>query len=169
MNSMTKQEYLDLINKLLDQQYENDEPETPDPDSHWMPAESPLKDKIPISVQNGVIDLTNAKKDKIKTSLTMAGGFRVDNFLVKVKRRQTNSLPVALVWDIELFEERFKTPSGNPCRMTYRLDVGSDTRFNQCPWVTSFGKGSSARGVSPDVFFDIIRWMQAIKRMTAFL
>jgi len=173
MQFLNKQEYLDFINKLLDQQYNDDEPEVKEEDSHWMPAESPLKDKIPIGVLSGTMDLTDARKEKINTALANASNFKVDHFLVKVKRNQlnpkTNSLTLNPTLDIELYEERFKTPSGNPCRMTYRLDIGKDSRFTQCKWANYFGAGSTARNVPKEVFIDIIRWMQALKRLTAFL
>lgn len=169
MNSITKEEYLALINKLLDQQY-SDDGEKPETENHWIPAESPLKDKIPFAVQNGVIDLTNAKKDKIKPSLMNAGSFKVDNFLIKVTKRQTQGIVGSnLTLDLEVYEEKFRTPSGNPCRMTYRLDIKNDPRFEQCRCLSNFGGGHYSRNVTSEVFFDLVRWMQALKRMTAFL
>lgn len=166
MSTINKQEYLKLIKQLLEEQYDDKDPS--EEENHWIPAESPLKDRIPLSVQSGTVDLTNAKKDRIRSSLFTFRIFKVDNFMVKTERRQTATVPITFTYDIEIFEERFKTPSGNPCRMTYHLDVVKDSRFSQCPWITQFG-GCSARSVSTETFVDIIRWMQALNRLTCFL
>ena len=173
MSSFNKQEYLDLIHKLLDQQYAEDEETENIESDHWIPAESPLKDKIPISVQNGTMDLSDAKKDKISTALRSASNFTVGHFIIKVERNLFDSKRNPIVgnptFNIELYEERFKTPSGNPCRMTYKIDIKKDSRFNQCKWVSHFSYSNKASNVSNEIFVEVVRWMQALKRMTAFL
>lgn len=164
---MTKDEYLRLIQQFLDQQYA-DEKEIVAEEDHWIPAESPLKDKIPIARQSGIIDLTNAKRDRIAYAIVNASGLRVDNFLIKSHRKQHNTLSPIPTWDVTLLEEVTKTPSGNPCRMTYSLDVKKDTRFASCPWIDKFQNKSSAN-VDQNTLVDIVRWLQAIKRLTVFL
>lgn len=174
MSSINKQEYLILIKELLEQQYNNSEDTEYEEDSHWIPSESPLKDKLSISVLNGTMDLTKAKKERIVSAIKNASSFTVDHFLVKISRNLFDSNNNAVLNDhtlnIEIFEERFKTPSGNPCRITYRVDIGKDSRFTQCKWASQFGsRGNSARNITNDTFIEIIRLMQALKRLTVFL
>jgi hypothetical protein len=166
MSSLNKNDYLELLKKLLDQQYNDAEEDVEE--NAWIPAESPLKDKIPIFVQSGIIDLTNAKKDKIKHQLFQSTNFRVDHFLIKLKKSTVSKIGSNLELEIQVFEEKFKTPSGAPCRMTYRLDIFKDNRFKDFIHLSKF-KNSYASKVGSEVFVDLIRWMQAIRRMTAFL
>lgn len=66
-------------------------------------------------------------------------------------------------------ERRFRTPSGNPCNMDYRINLHKDNRFTNRPWLNEFGPQGEADDVPIETVVDIIRWLQALKRMNAFL
>jgi hypothetical protein len=173
MGTFTKEEFLRLVERLTEQQYggEIDEPESEE--TVWMPADPPAKDKIKYPSSNGVIDLTNVKKDKIKDALYKCTTLKVGHFTVKISKYHgypdKNGKGQDLKLDLTFWHEVYRTPSGAPCRMTYKLDVAKDNRFSNRPWLSYLSGTSAARNVPIDTAVDIIRWFQGVIRMTAFL
>jgi hypothetical protein len=171
MSSLTKEEYLALINELLERQYEEDKSTSTEPENHWIPAEPAIKEKLPFAVRGGILDLSNASKEKIRVLAFQSDTFKVDHFLIRVKRppKIPKAPQIKSTLTIDVLEEKFRTPSGAPCRIEYKVNFPKDSRFNNFAHVAKFQSNGRAINVSEDVFFDLIRWLQAIKRMTAFL
>jgi len=170
MSSLTKEEYLALIKELLEQQYIEDNDTSIESENCWIPAEPAVKDKLPFSVSGGAIDLSKDKKEKVRILMFQSNIFKVDHFLIKVKSPVAAKLADRTPsLTIELYEEKFQTPSGAPCRMEYKMNIPKDSRFNDFAHTSKFTHGGCAIGVTEEVFIDLIRWLQAIKRMTAFL
>jgi len=176
MTSISKEEYLKLLEELTDQQYDSDEDEPLNPpDEAWIWADPPAKEKIRIHNHHGVVDVTKCRKDSIQEALYKCMNIKVGDFLIKIERY--HGYPdkfgkgVDLTMDIEVWEKKYKTPSGNPCNMDFRMDWSKDNRFFGRKWLQWFDNGisSSAQNVPVDTVVDIIRWMQAIKKMGAFL
>lgn len=172
MNPISKEDYLKLLEEIADEQYDESDDVPSISDDSWIWSEPPIKEKIKFQNLHGIVDVTKYRKDKIQEALYKCMNIQVGTFLIKIDTYHgypdKKGKGVDLTMDIETWEKRFKTPSGNPCNMDFRVDLSTDNRFTGRPWLTFFS-GSSARKVPVDTVVEIVRWMQAIKRMTAFL
>lgn len=173
MNSISKEEYLKLLEEISNHQYDDEEDDVPNvEDDSWIWAESPAKDRMMRLNHHGVIDVTKFRKEKIRDALYKCTNIQVGSFMIRISTYHGYPDKLGkgtdLTMDIETWEKRYKTPSGNPCNMDFRVDLSDDNRFTGRPWLLLF-KGSSARKIPVETVVEIIRWMQAIKRMTAFL
>lgn len=170
MSSFTKQEYLDLIQKLVDQQYDDAIDDYDIDQMEWIPSEPEIKEKVIKANTNGLIDLTNVKSSKIKEQLVLCTNLKVGPFKIRIGRY--NGVPsqqgANICLDLEVWEERTKTPNGMPCRVDFPLIFHKDTRFDTRPWLKYFS-GNMGGNVPMDTVVEIVRWMQAVKKLTAFL
>jgi hypothetical protein len=171
MSTFTKQEYLDLIRKLADQQYDEPEEEVIPQEIEWIPAESEIKEK-PFAVSNeGIIDLTKTKKADIPKSLFKHNNIKVHHYLIRIRSYDGNPTKPETNPTINLFiyHEITQTPlSKAPCKMTVEFHIDSDNRFNTQPWISYF-KGYYGKNIPPSVLVDIIYWMQMTEKLSAFL
>ncbi len=174
MKSLTDREYLELLSRLVDQQYDDAIDDYDIDKMEWIPAEPEVKSKIPEPNTWGMIDLTNVLSNKIKEELLKCTNLKIGNFKIRIARY--NGVPsqqgAKLCMDLEIKEARTKTPSGMPCGpsgVEYPADLLKDSRFKGRPWLKYFKDGSYAHNVPIDVVVEIVRWMQALKKLTAFL
>jgi len=172
MSPISKEDYLKLLEEIADEE-QDDVPDVSD--DSWIWSEAPIKEKIRFSNLHGIVDVTKYRKDKIQDALYKCMNIKVGDFIVKIDTYHGYpdklGKDVGLTMDIEVWEKRYKTPSGNPCNMDFRIDWSKDNRFFGRPWLKYFsgGSSSSASHVPVDTVIEIIRWMQAIKKMGAFL
>ena len=170
MKSLTDQEYLELIQKFVDQQYDQVDDHNTEK-MEWIPAEPEYKKKIHQANTAGMIDLTHVKSTKIKEELLKCTNLKVGNFKVRIKRY--NGVPshqgIQMTVDMEVWEERNQTPSGRPCKIDFPMLFYKDNRFLGRPWVKYFNQGNFATNVPIDTAVEIVRWLQALKKLTAFL
>lgn len=171
--TLSKEEYLKLLEEVANQEYNDDLEELgPIDEGAWIWADPPAKDKMRIHNSYGTCNAMGLKKDKIQEMLYKYKNIQVGHFLIRID--EYHGYPdkfgkgTDLTMDIEIWERRFKTPSGMPCQMDYRVDLSQDNRFFGRPWLLLF-KGSSASKMPVETVVDIVRWMQAIKKMSAFL
>jgi hypothetical protein len=177
MNAISKEDYLKLLEDLANDQYGYDEqPEdTHVPDEAWIPSESVAKEMIRMKNLHGKIDVTKFRKDKIQDALYKCMNIQVGDFLIKIESYHGHpdkfGKGVNLTMDIEVWEKRYQTPTGRPCNMDFRIDWSRDNRFFGRKWLDYFGGGTNSSGINVPVetVVEIVRWMQALKRMTAFL
>jgi hypothetical protein len=169
MSSLTNQEYLDLVQKLVDQQYDDAEDQN-DVVMEWIPSESEAKKKMVQANTNGVIDLTNVKSGKIKESLFKCTNLQVGSFKIRITRY--NGAPsqdgTRIDMDLEVYEAKTKTPSGHPCKVDYPVDFYKDNRFANKSWIKYFRR-YCGDNVPADTVVEIIRWFQAVTKLNAFL
>jgi hypothetical protein len=161
-----RQAYLDLCQRLLDER-EGDE-DTSDGIEMlvWIPATSKVKENMEASINYGVIDLSNIKGSKIKEQLSKGKYFKVDGFSIKVITHD----PVKDQFYIMIYEDKNKTPLGRPCKMTYKLKPTLDTRFDGRPWLSYFTYyDGSAKNIPADGMVEIVRFLQIIKKLSAFI
>ena len=173
MGTFTKEEFLRLVEQLTDQQYGDEiEPQEPE-EIVWMPADPPAKEKIRMPSDAGVIDLTKCKKDKIQESLYKCTTLKVGHFTIKITKYHglpnKNGKSQDLKVDLSFWHEVYHTPSGAPCKMTYRLDVAKDNRFSNRPWLSYLSGSTGVKNVPIETAVEIVRWFQGVIRMTAFL
>jgi hypothetical protein len=180
MNNVSKEEYLRLIEEYVNDQYgDNDGDETTLDvgafEGGWIPADPPAKERMKNALGGGssCIDLTTAKKDKISDALYKYHNIKVGEFIIRIEeyhgRPGKTGKTVNLTMDVSVWEEVYRTPSGTPCKMTYRKNFHQDNKFDKRPWLNYFSNSGDAHNIPADTVVDVIRWMQALKRMTAFL
>lgn len=184
MSTITKEEYLQLIEQYANDQY-GDRYDTEEGapyelgafiQEHWLPAESEAKEKMLVARnrnENGCIDLTTVKKDKLHDALYKYTNVKVSEFIIRIEEYHgkpgKTGKTVNLTMDIAVWEEVYRTPSGAPCKMTYRKNFHQDNRFDKRPWLNYFNNSGEAHNIPTETVVEVIRWMQALKRMTAFL
>jgi hypothetical protein len=171
MSSFTNQEFLDLIQKLVDQQYDDAIDDYDIEQMEWVPSEPEIKQKIHQANNAGTIDLTHVKASKIKEEILKCSNLRVGPFKMRITRY--NGVPsqngAQMSLSMKAWEERTQTPSGMSCRMDYPMIFAKDARFNGRPWLKYFGRDNVAHNVPIDTVVEIVRWMRAMHKLTAFL
>lgn len=165
-----RKEYLKYLQYLTDNKYDySEEPETDNtPDNSWIWSEPPAKSKMKSVVFNGIVDAINLRKEHIKEALGKAKNIQVGSFTLHVSSYYGLDPLQENTFSFTVYERKTKTPTGQPCSMDLKADLTKDNRFTGRPWLSYF-KGSHARDVPIDTIVDIIRWMQALKKLTAFL
>lgn len=177
MTSISKEEYFKLLEDLDSDQYgDNDIPEdTHIPDEAWIPSESGAKEMIRLKTFHGKIDVTKYRKEQIQDALYKCMNVQVGDFFIKIDSYHGQpdkfGKGANLTMDIEVWEKRYQTPSGAPCNMDFRIDWSKDNRFFGRKWLSYFGGGTRSSGINVpvDTVIEIVRWMQALKRIGAFL
>lgn len=171
MKSLTDQDYLELIQKLVDSQYDEAIDDYDITKMEWAPSEPEIKQKIHQASSAGMIDLTTVKSSKIKEEILKCTNLRVGSFKIRIKRY--NGVPsqqgMQMTVDMEVWEERTKTPSGMPCKIDYPMIFVKDNRFINRPWLKYFDQGNFGTNIPIDTAVEIVRWMQAVKKLSAFL
>jgi len=167
--STPRKEHLKYLQYLTDHQYDySEEPEEKTPDDSWIWAEPPAKEKMKNIIFNGITDATNLRKDQIKTAICKTQNIQVGSFSIKINGYYGTTPLEKGVLSFSVYEKKTTTPNGHPCNMDVRADLSKDNRFTDRPWLSYF-KGSGAYDVPIDTIVDIIRWMQAVKKLSAFL
>ncbi|CAM6006090.1 unnamed protein product [Sphagnum balticum] len=165
-----------MLESLNEGQYGSDE-ENYVPDNYsedaWMPAVSPHKEKMFRTVRNGQLDITKYRKEQIKDAIYKVTNLIVGEFLIHITEyhgMKAGNKPQEskLNLDIILYRTKYKTETGQHCNMQFKLDPRTDNRFTGKPWLEMFA-GSRADNIPVDTLVDIIRWLQALKRINAFL
>lgn len=172
-NTLNEQEYLDLISRITGEQYDqldDDEIEGLE-DIAWTPANPEVKEKLFRAGNTGSIDLTNTKKSQILDSLFKHNNIKVYDFLIRITKYhgEVGKVGATITVDIEVYDEIHKTPLSNiPCKMLVAFDIKNDNRFINRPWLSQFS-WNNGKNIDPDTLVDIIRWMQVVKKLSAFL
>lgn len=125
-----------------------------------------------LSKKTRSIDVTNMKKNEIMSYINTRSEFTIGNFIVHVDEGDKEDHV-----NIHILENQYKTASGFPCNMLVKKDIVADKRFSSCPWLPYFYHNSkygsvprkTAYDVPIDEIINIIKWIKAINKMTAFL
>jgi hypothetical protein len=172
-NSFTRKDYLSLIQKFAEEQYDTPDEEEPKLEDYWMPAESPLKKKIQEPTNAGAADVTKVKKDQVMDCLKKFRNIKVGNFLIKITKYhndESGDFTKGMV-DLYIYEEKNKTASGQPAKMHNKINLSKDDRFENRPWLSHSNKYNPEflSKVPMLTVVEIVRWLQGITRLTAFL
>lgn len=165
---MNKSDYQKLLEQIAAEQYDTNDEEPLIPEEAWIPAESNVKNKLKNITFNGVIDCTKLRSKDIKGAIGKAKNLQVGTFLIRIEDYCGEDPLIQGKLSIEIWERLSRTPTGQPCNMDYRADLTLDTRFTGRPWLKYFHR-SWATDVPIENIIEIVRWMQAIKKLTAFL
>jgi hypothetical protein len=171
MSHLTTQEYLELCERLAEQYYnQEDDYEQNIPDENWIPAESEAKEKLKRMINhNGFIDLTNAKQSQIANKVHTANNFKVGAFLVKITKYKVN-ISGDTHLDIIIYEEKLiRNKFFKDTKISVKVDPTKDMRFSTRNWAGYFKTDKKGMNVPMGDFPEIIRWLQAVQKMKAFL
>src|ERR1017187_8217485 len=162
-----------MLESLNSDQYDSDD-DSCVPENYeeaWIPAVSPEKEKMFRTVRNGQLDITKYRKEQIRDAIYKVVNLTIGEFLIHIS--EYHGMPVRnkpqeakLTLDITLYGTKYKTDSGLPCNMQSKLDPKTDNRFTGKPWLEKFS-GADADYIPVETVVDIIRWLQALKRMNA--
>jgi hypothetical protein len=176
MNRISVEDFLKLIQDSQEEDYTTEsEEEVWANDHYYLPDKYKKLEKFlhfkPPS--ESIIDLTNCKKDDIQELLFKSTKFKIGKFTLTINKYYgiPGDAESSLALDIRLMEHRIKTPNGSPCNMDFDIDIMKDSRFKNRAWLSYFNtKGRSyGIGIPTDVVVDIVRWLQAITKLCAFL
>lgn len=142
----------------------------------WIPAVSPAKEKMDAAraaSAHGMVDVLKYRKEAVQEAIYKCMNLQVGEFIIHIKRYnghpKDKQFVGPLTLDINVMQERYQTPSGAPCKMSYKFDFFRDNRFTNRPWLSYFDSSGNAEEVPVETLVEIIRWMQALRRMNAFL
>ena len=173
MDTLSQEEYLRLIEQLVEQQYDDLEASE---DIEWIPAESEIVQRLKLPDHNKVLNLTNIKKSEIEEQLLKCRNIRMGSFLIKISRYHGelailghNAGEVDIGMDVCIYEEQECMHLNRTSKMTTKLNVCKDTRFDNRPWLKYFNSFKIGQNIPMDTAADIVRWLQAITRMSAFV
>lgn len=169
MTTFTQKEYIEMLEKLVNEQYD-DEEETINSNivNSWIPADPPAKDGMKKVSNDSFIDLTKVKKDKIEDCIYNYRNIRIGKFLLKIIKYSSkpNELQGIYKSDLELniviYED--KTP-----QLSSKVDVKNDIRFTGRSWQSNFNQFKAGMYIDIPSTIDIIRWLQAISRIGCFI
>ncbi len=155
MNIISKEEYLKLINNL-----ENEEGDDLDLfEEEYVPPEPVHKNK---PQNNKIIDITNFKKNDLFCAINNNNIFKIGNFLLKLNN--TNSL-----FTIDaILEKKFKTLSGLPCNIDMSINYYKDKRFLNVKFADNLKSNNNYKFTANETI-EIIRWLQILNKMPAFI
>lgn len=121
------------------------------------------------------IDILDCPKNQIQEVLYNNTNLKIGEFIIRIeeyhgKPNLDKTPPKAkLTMDIGLWQERYITPSGTPCKMVYKMDLFQDSRFTDLHWITYFNSSGKAHNIPVDVIIDIIKHLQVIQKLSCFL
>jgi len=173
MSSFTKEEYIALLQKIADSQYEDPEPDLT-VEMEWIPSEPEIKKKMHLVNKDGSVDLTAAKKEKVKEILLnyKYANLQIGDFLIRITKYhgEPGQKGALITLDVAVYQYSYRTLSGAPCKMLNKLNLSKDVRFTNRPWLSYFASwGDIGYNIPIDVMVDIIRWCQAVKKLSAFV
>lgn len=165
-----RKDHLKYLQQLTDRQYSyyDEEEEDNTPDDSWIWAEPPAKEKMKNIIFNGIVDATALRKEQIKGALSQAKNIQVGEFTLRMSSYYGKDPIEQGNLSFSVYKKQFKTATGQPCNMDMKFDLTQDNRFTGRPWLTYF-KGAWARDMPIDTVVEVVRWMQGIRRMKAFL
>lgn len=172
--NISKEDYIKLLTDLANDQYTSKDVEdtVKDMGDAWFPAESPAKERMIKSREfTGTVDCLNLKKDQIIAAINKNKNLSVGPFTIRIRGFYTSEKNKDSFMTIDLYEWRTKTPSGHECRMDFRVNVLTDSRFEGRPWLTSFNNSQigKAYNIPLNTVVDIVKWLQVIRKLAAFL
>lgn len=139
-------EYLSVIGKLLEEQY-----------GTYSSEDYKIYDiKEEKTISNGVLDVSKANITDLQQQIYKYKNFKIEKFILKILKINENK------FDITIFEEISKS------RLN-KVKILFDSRFELTDWTTFFDRNNQGSNIPVKELISIIRWLQAISRLKAFI
>ncbi len=163
MNTLTAEQYRKLIEQLFDKQY-NELSDEELADAGLLPEKSYAKEQIKSPENNAVLDLTNTKRDDIIAQLQQKHNIRVGSFLIRTGSYRTEPENIAVAYSVSIYEEL----KGFGNKKIVKVRPYKDNRFAGRSWTSNFDDRDNGDGKNIPMI-DLVKWLQAISKMSAFL
>ena len=157
MGELTKQEWLELIKKLADNQYED---LSIDYDDLYYEPPKPR-----LFTNDGITDLTGVKNNELKELIKSHNNknFKISEFLIKicVSYMDSNNYKInfCIYEDIKL----------NSKKLTCKVKIKKDSRFTNRKWLSYFDNFNMGKNVPENVFIEILKYIQIISQLSPFI
>lgn len=109
------------------------------------------------------LDITDLDYHKIPFQDIAKYDIKIGNILIKIKDYNI----VTNRYCIECFEYTYKTLSGKPCKMIYKLNVSKDYRCNGKDWLSFFNLNKA--DISINTLKEIIKWFKITNKLAILL
>lgn len=162
--TLSKEEYIALVAKLVNQQYG----ERFDDDNDEQGEVSGTPDIPNRPNPNTIVDVTNYKRNDIEPALLMSANLRVNNFIIKIYHYGSTNDGYQC-FGLRLYEEAPFVHLNRPCTKTTKIKPDQDNRFDSRSWTNYFNGRDYATEMPLLELMDMIRWLQAVSKMVAFL
>lgn len=160
--TLTKEEYLALIARLVDDQYD----ELNDNEDEHEAFNSP---EIPSRPNpNTIINVTSYKRDELLPALLKSANLKVENFIIKIHHYTINNDGYEC-YSLRLYEESPHVYLNRPCTKTTKIKPDQDNRFDSRSWTSFFNGRDYATDLPQNELLNMIRWLQAVCKIGVFL
>ena len=122
-----------------------------------------------VRIAKKIVDLTNVKKDQIKPLLIGASEIKIDNFIIKVLEKSYDKIDSTIKVNVCIFHIVNSKFDKKQIGVFRKVRILGDNRFIGCVWKDNFDNQSKGKSISIDTMVDIVRHLQSIVRMSAFL
>lgn len=168
MSGLSDSEYLDLLKKLVKEQY--DEPVEDFEKQYFNPTPSfkkASKIKEKLSNIHKLHDFSESVRDEIEANISTTGDAKVGPFSVKYMVSKN-------LFSMYIMEDKIKNFAGKKGTITERVNMFKDNRFNNKDWLKYFSNRSGTvsghgRDIPKETFIDIIKFLQFVCQNPAFL
>lgn len=162
---MNKDDYSEQYAKRYDL-LEEDAPER----KSWVEVKPEIKEKLFRARKSGTTDLTHARSGAIKGLLFNHNNIKIYDFVIGITKYHGNleSDKLELLVDISILKEEEKLFNGKITKWYKLFDITHDDRFADAPWIFHFSY-NVAEEINADTLVEIIRRMQVVKKLSAFL
>lgn len=114
------------------------------------------------------INIIKYNKAQIKDIILQYNNFKVGEFIIYIIKKQIYQGNV-LYLDILIYQEVNKNTFGFPGVIQHEMDFFRDERFANCNWLYCFNYKGSAKNLSNYELITIIKHMQIIQNLNAFM
>lgn len=162
MSFSSKEEYLEYINDVYHgEYYEEDHSDTMWHDLHEIASERLERYKNQKNIPNtSSKDVSNCKSEEIKNYIFQYFELTVNDFIVKIHKYDVSKNNL-VKFGISFWYHAYKTPSGHPCNMVFKLNLKKDSRFNSQSWVEDSVE-NKLYNLSSEKLVEIIKYLQYV-------
>jgi hypothetical protein len=157
MGELTKEQWLELIQKLADAQY--DDLTIDYEDLYYEPP------KPRLFMNDGITDLTGVKNNELKSLIKLNNNknFKIDKFLIKIcysfNDVKCYKVNFCIFEDIKLDSKK----------LTCKVKIKNDSRFVGRNWASYFDKFNMAKNMPEDIFIEVLKYVQIVSKLELFI
>jgi len=158
---MNNNDYKKLIEEFYHAQYSSCD-KLAEEQNIWYPdnrGSEKLDELKSLKEKQLIIDATSYSLEEMKNKINSFRNVRIGNFRLQILNINANAM------NILIFEEQ-KKKSAN---ITVKVNPNKDSRFLGRSWVTYFNQFNEGKNIPLEEIPNILKWLQIIHRLPAFL